>query len=371
MTVQLGFIFTLLLCRIFQRCGVPAKRRPHADDRPVFAQFAGHGPATVLRAARRVQHAVAPKSPAPAAAPRWKGDGRSCSTSRTRWSRSRRAANGLDVPVTAKLHVPGWARAASSACGCRRRARRRSASTGGTSRASRRRAPPTGRRSRRSCPSSTCRSCRGGMASTPTSKCLDATGAAAVMSSEALLENPRSSSATATATARTSTRTSWRGGTSTRRRSTRRGRGSRSSGPPLKVVHNELRRHALRDILDARDLAAVRDVVVIATPAEQQTSLPAGLPPECRYHRRHRRGRRRAARGGARRRPPPSREEAESAALERRERKARKRAASSGSRARAGAGRAGGGAGASVLHVHGSRIIIRVLRSRAQGKDRD
>ena len=50
----------MLHARIFDE--VPAYRAqhfdPHPDDRPVFAQFAGHDPATVLRAARRVQHAV-------------------------------------------------------------------------------------------------------------------------------------------------------------------------------------------------------------------------------------------------------------------------------------------------------------------------
>ena len=112
----------MLHARIFDE--VPAYRAqhfdPHPDDRPVFAQFAGHDPATVLRAARRVQHAVdavdlnfgCPQ----AIARKGRYGAFLLDEPDTMVALVRELANGLDVPVTAKLRLYPDVRASRELC---------------------------------------------------------------------------------------------------------------------------------------------------------------------------------------------------------------------------------------------------------------
>ena len=151
-------------------------------------------------------------------------------------------------------------------------------------------------------------------------KCLDATGAAAVMSSEALLENPALFVGNRDGDGAYLDQDERRR-TSTPRRSTSPGKGiAIVKGHLFKVVRG-LRQHtALREaLLDARDLAAVRDVVDrIADAGWEQPghSLPGGgFRLRVLWYHRHRTAEAVGVQRAAERaeRPPPSREEAESA----------------------------------------------------------
>ena len=346
-----------LHARIFDE--VPAYRAqhfdPHPDDRPVFAQFAGHDPATVLRAARRVQHAVdavdlnfgCPQ----AIARKGRYGAFLLDEPDTMVALVREFANGLDVPVTAKLRLYPDVRASRELCLRLQEAGAAALCVHGRTREQNKQ--KAGAANWEAIASLVSELdvpliANGGIGEhADVQKCLDATGAAAVVVGGAARE-PR-------ALRRQPRR---------RRRVPRPGRAGAAyldaaeEHPPgkgiaivkghlFKVVHNGLRQHtALREaLLDARDLAAVRDVVDrIADAGWEQPghSLPGGgFRSECSWYHRHRTAEAVGVQRAAERaeRPPPSREEAESAALERRERKARaKRGArrSSGSRSTRG-----------------------------------
>ena len=333
----------MLHARIFDE--VPAYRAqhfdPHPDDRPVFAQFAGHDPATVLRAARRVQHAVdavdlnfgCPQ----AIARKGRYGAFLLDEPDTMVALVRELANGLDVPVTAKLRLYPDVRASRELCLRLQEAGAAALCVHGRTREQNKQ--KAGAANWEAIASLVSELdvpliANGGIGEhLDVQKCLDATGAAAVMSSEALLENPALF---------VGNRDPDGGAYLDQDELARRYLDAAEEHPPgkgiaivkghlFKVVHNGLRQHtALREaLLDARDLAAVRDVVDrIADAGWEQPghSLPGGgFRSECSWYHRHRTAEAVGVQRAAERaeRPPPSREEAESAALERRERKAR------------------------------------------------